>query len=59
MWNTINFIIGLIIMAIIIVVSSSSQPSNSSEIAQGLIAVPVFVVVGLIALLIYELTSGK
>lgn len=63
MWDTIKFIIGLIIMAIIIViccvVSSLIQPANPSEAAQGLPAVPVFVVVGLIALLIYELTSDK
>ena len=59
MWDTIKFIIGLIIMAIIIVICCLVQPINTSETAQGLPAVPVFVVVGLIALLIYELTSDK
>lgn len=63
MWDTIKFIIGLIIMAIIIVIRCVVRylirPENTSEVAQGLPAVPVFVVIGLIAFLIYELTSGK
>lgn len=63
MWDTIKVIIGLIIMGIIIVICflgrCSIQPANPSEVAQGLPAVPVFVVIGLIAFLIYELTSGK
>lgn len=63
MWDTFKVIIGLIIMAIIIVicyvVSSLITPSNPSEVAQGLPAVPVFVVVGLVAFLIYDITSGE
>lgn len=63
MWDTIKVIIGLIIMGIIIVICflgrCSIQPVNISEVAQGLPAVPVFVVIGLIVFFIYELTSDK
>lgn len=63
MWDTFKFIIGLIIMAIIIViccvVKFFVQPSNLGEVAQGLPAVPVFVVVGLVAFFIYDITSGE
>ena len=63
MWDTFKFIIGLIIMAIIIViccvVKFFVQPGNPGEAAQGLPAVPVFVIVGLVAFLIYDITSGE
>ena len=52
MWDTFKFIIGLIIMAIIIVicyvVKFCVQLGN-----------PVFVIVGLVAFLIYDITSGE
>lgn len=63
MWDTIKVIIGLVIMAVIIiicfVVSSLIKPINPAEVAQGLPPVPVFVVVGLAAFLVYEIFTGK
>jgi hypothetical protein len=63
MWDTIKVIIGLVIMAVIIiiccVVSFLVKPINPAEVAQGLPPVPTFVVIGLVAFLIYEIFTGK
>ena len=58
MWDTIKVIIGLCIMVIlggiIFVVATLLSPVNTAEVAQGLPAVPVIVIVGLVIVLIME-----
>ena len=58
MWDTIKVIIGLCIMVIlggiIFVVATLLSPLNPAEVAQGLPAVPVIVIVGLVIVLIME-----
>lgn len=59
MWDTIKVIIGLCIMVIlggiIFVVATLLSPVNPAEVAQGLPAVPVIVIVGLVIVLIMDL----
>lgn len=63
MWDTIKVIIGLLIMCVIGVIifgiATLTKPVNPAEVAEGLPAVPVFVVVGLVALLIWDIKSGR
>lgn len=58
MWDTIKVIIGLLLMVviggIIFVVATLLSSVNPAEVAQGLPAVPVIVIVGLVIVLIME-----
>ena len=58
MWDTIKVIIGLLLMVVIGIVIFIGKvllaPINLAEVAQGLPAVPVIVIVGLVIVLIME-----
>lgn len=59
MWDTIKVFIGLLLMAVIGIVifvgNFLLSPVNPGEVAQGLPAVPVIVIVGLVIVLIMDL----
>lgn len=59
MWDTIKVIIGLLLMVVIGIVIFIGKvllaPINLAEVAQGLPAVPVIVIVGLVIVLIMDL----
>ena len=59
MWDTIKVIIGLLLMVVIGIVIFIGKvllaPINPTEVAQGLPAVPVIVIVGLVIVLIMDL----
>ena len=59
MWDTIKVIIGLLLMVVIGIVIFTGKvllaPINLAEVAQGLPAVPVIVIVGLVIVLIMDL----
>lgn len=59
MWDTIKVIIGLLLMVVIGIVIFIEKvllaPINPAEVAQGLPAVPVIVIVGLVIVLIMDL----
>lgn len=59
MWDIIKVIIGLLLMTVIGIVIFIGKvllaPINPAEVAQGLPAVPVIVIVGLVIVLIMDL----
>lgn len=59
MWETIKVIIGLIVVCIVGVIIFGIATLAKSWPDCGPVKVPVFVVVGLIALLVYELAHKK